>query len=144
MKKHDPSLFTRLVATVFVNAGQDNTERIGELVMPYEDIEPSVKEVCRKIVFQEFDFKDEYFKGWHRDSLEDFPTECAQFVSFLISFYESNLKIDNRGFYIASGVLGLSKKRLSAKDLWDYYERFDNDRDIHPLATWKDAIVSEE
>lgn len=143
MKKTDPSMFTRLVATVFVNTGQDNAERIGALVMPYEDIDPGVKEVCRKIVFKEFDFKDEYFKGWHRDNLENFPTECAQFVSFLITFYESNLNIDSKGFYLPSGIFGLSKNRLSAKDLWNYYDRFDNDRDIHPLATWRDAVDSE-
>jgi hypothetical protein len=143
MKKRDPSLFTRLLATVFVDVGQDNTERIGKLVIPYEDIESSVKEVCRQIVFKEFDFKDEQFKEWHSDHIENFPTECAQFVSFLITFYEPDLKIDKHGFYLPSGVFGLSKKRLSSKDLWDYYKRFDSDRDIHPLATWKDAIVAE-
>jgi hypothetical protein len=143
MKQQDPSLFSRLVATVLVNAGQEDTERIGDLAYRYVNIEPSVKEVCRQIVFKEFDFKDEQFKEWHSDNVESFPTDCAEFVSYLIAFYEPNLKIDHHGFYIPTGVLNLSKKRLSSKDLWDYYNLFDNDRDIHPLATWKDAIISE-
>lgn len=141
MKRGDPSVFTMLVAQVIVNTGNDNTETIGRVALMYESISPQVKEICRQIIFKEFNFSEESFKEWHQDNINSFPTECAEFISFLITFYEPNLKIDSEGFYIPNGLLGLLKKRSSSKDLWDYYTKFVEDKDVHPLGDWRQAVI---
>lgn len=129
------------VAQVIVGEGDDNTYDIGSIVEKYEKISSHVKEICRQIVFKEFNFSDELFEEWHQDNIISFPTDCAEYISFLISFYEPTLKIDTEGFYIPNGFLGLKKKRLSSKDLWDYYSKFNKDRKIHPLGNWNKDIT---
>ena len=142
MKTGNPEIFQMLTAQVICNQGHNITEEIGEISLRYENIPPYLKETCKQIVFKEFNFTKESFKDWHQHNLDNFPTECAIFVSFVITFYEPSLKIDKLGFYIPTGILNLSKKRLSPKDLWGYYEKYNHDREIHPVSNWRKEICS--
>jgi hypothetical protein len=136
----DPMIFVQLVSKSLCDQLSNNTYLIGYATNLYEKVDPFVKECCRQIVLKEFEFTQESFDGWHQDNLDDFPTECAEFIGMVITFYEKNVKVDKKGFYIQSGALGLGKRHLSNKDLWDYYDIFKRDRDKHPLGNWRDIV----